>query len=433
MNSDKEMLLKELEFALKNEFLDVWYPAALDTVYGGFLSDFTFDWRPEGQQNKMIVTQSRQVWTASRAAMFYQDDKYRKIAEHGFNFLRDKMWDKTYGGFYQLRDRQGNLIPYGDGLHKVAYGNAFAIYALATYYEAFGDTSALDLARQTFAWLEKHNHDSQYKGYVDATNLDGSWIMWHPTGKTNRDITETVLKDYNSSIHLLEAFTQLYKVWPDSLVRERLLEMLTLVRDTFVNKKGYLNMYFTRDWQPLSVYDFSAEPQEADYFFDHVSFGHDVETAYLLLEAEHILGKKSYSVTLPVARALVDHALENGWDQDNGGLYYQGYYFDGSDTITIFDDTKEWWVQAEALNAFLLMAKLFPQDKKYYEAFRKQWEYIQRYLIDHQHGGWYSKGLDKSPERAKGPKGYDWKVNYHETRALINCIQMLKDEHELLK
>ena len=219
------------------------------------------------------------------------------------------------------------------------------------------------ILRANFCCLEKHNHDPQYKGYIDATNLDGSWIMWHPTGKTNRNITETVLKDYNSSIHLLEAFTQLYKVWPDSLVRERLLEMLTLVRDTFVNQKGYLNMYFTRDWQPLSVDDFSAEPQEADYFFDHVSFGHDVETAYLLLEAEHILGKKSYSVTLPVARVLVDHALENGWDQDNGGLYYQGYYFDDSDTITIFDDTKEWWVQAEALNAFLLMAKLFPQDR----------------------------------------------------------------------
>jgi mannobiose 2-epimerase len=143
-------LIEELEKSLRYELLDAWYPVCLDTVYGGFLSDFNYKWKPVGHQNKMLVTQTRHVWTTSEAAMFFNEDRYRIIAEHGFRFLKDKMWDKTYGGFYMLRNREGDSASSVYGDNKIAYGNAFAIYALAVYYKMSCDTFALDLARKTF-------------------------------------------------------------------------------------------------------------------------------------------------------------------------------------------------------------------------------------------------------------------------------------------
>ncbi len=419
IEADNQQLIDEMEESLEYELLNAWYPTTLDTVHGGFLSDFNCDWQPDGPQNKMIVTQTRHVWTASKAAQFYDKDIYRRIAEHGFHFLRAKMWDEPYGGFYTIRDREGFSIgePAQDG--KSAYGNAFAIYALSAYYAMTGDTSALNLAKKTFFWLDEHSRDPEYKGYFDRLARDGS----RPSGGS--------WKDQNSSIHLLEAFTELYGVWPDSLLRERLLEMLALIRDTITTETGYLTLFFERDWTPISFRDSSEAVRRANYFLDHVSFGHDVETAYLMLEASHALGLESDTQTLQVAKKMVDHSLAKGWDSNNGGFYYQGYYYNDSDSISIINEVKTWWVQAEGLNALLLMSKLFPEEKKYYTAFKRQWEYIKTYLIDHERGGWYEEGLDKSPEQLEAAKATDWKVSYHDVRAMMNCIKMLRSEHEL--
>lgn len=414
--------------SLREEILQVWYPLALDTVEGGFRCDFTFDWRPQGRQHKMIVTQARQVWTASQAAMFFGDAGYRRIAAHGFRFLHDKMWDKTYGGFYMLRARNGGPVDYDYQEEKRAYGNAFAIYALASYFSMSGDTSALRLAQKTFRWLEQHSYDPEYKGYFDQMARDGSLLRQDRTSTKAWDFRSIGWKDQNASIHLLEAFTELYRVWPDSLLRQRLTEMLVLIRDRFVTAKGYLTLYLKRDLTPVSFRDSSETVRKANYALDHVSFGHDVETAYLMLEASQVLGIKNDTKTLAIAKKMVDHALANGWEKRNGGFYDRGYYFAHANSIAIISEVKTWWVQAEGLNALLLMAKLFPQEKKYREAFAKEWEYINQYLIDHEHGEWYEEGLDNSPEQAQAPKARDWKVNYHNSRALMNCIKMLKSE-----
>jgi mannobiose 2-epimerase len=425
-------IIEQMEKSLNNELLDIWYPISLDTIYGGFLSDFTYNWQPNGPQNKMLVTQTRHIWTTSQASMFYEENSYCRMAEQGFHFLRDKMWDNEYGGFYMLRNRQGDTIQKNNIDNKSAYGNAFAIYALSTYFILSGDSSALKLAQKTFFWLEKHSHDSEFKGYFDNLRRDGSLPNMESSNMRRHHFNNARWKDQNSSIHLLEAFTSLYKVWPDSFLRERLLELLFLIRDTITTEKGYLTLFLKRDWTPISFRDSSQAIREANYFIDHVSFGHDVETAYLMLEASHALGLESDNKTLTIAKKMVDHALANGWDKDNGGFYYQGYYFKNVDSLSIINEKKIWWVQAEGLNALLLMAKLFPQDEKYYQAFEKQWQYIDKYMIDHKYGGWYGEGLDKSPAHEKSPKAYDWKVNYHNFRALVNCIKMLKSEHELI-
>lgn len=419
-----------MEHALKAELLDIWYPASVDSVRGGFLSDFSRDWKPAGPQHKMLVTQARHVWTASCAALFFQDAHFRKIAEHGFCFLRDRMRDPDFGGFYMLRNRGGGALPGPRGDIKSTYGNAFAIYALAAYYRLSGDSAALSLAAQTFEWLENHAHDPDFGGYFDALTREGKWLYLNGHGDDMQGyIGRAAWKDQNTSIHLMEAFAALYRVWPDSLLRERLLEMFALVRDTMVTERGCLTLFFERDWTPVSF----PGPEKTGAAADHVSFGHDVETAYLLLEAAHALGIPAGGKTLAIARKMVDHALAHGWDHETGGFFDSGRLTGPPDSLVILNDAKIWWVQAEGLNALLLMSGLFPDDPEYADAARRQWAYIDRYLIDHEFGGWYEEGLDRSPEQVRAPKATMWKVNYHNARALMNGIRMLRSECELFR
>ncbi len=417
-------IANKMEHNLTIEVLNQWYPQAMDTIDGGFLSSFTYDFKPTGDQEKMIVTQARHTWTNAKASLRYpKNDQYKDGAQHGFAFLKDVMWDKTYGGFYTLVDKQGNVK--GDS-SKTAYGNAFGIYALAAYQASSKDTMALALAKSTFYWLEKGSHDPILKGYYQHLQRNGMPIQRQPDTPSTAD---TGYKDQNSSIHILEALTELYQVWPDELLRERLNEMLLLIRDTIVTPKGYLTLFLYPDWKPVSFADSSEEVIDRHHYLDHVSFGHDVETAYLMLEASHVLGLHNDTTTLRIAKKMVDHALINGWDNNVGGFYDEGYYFKDKPGITITHDTKNWWAQAEGLNALLLMADLFPHDEmQYYTKFEMLWKYTDRYLIDHTYGDWYAGGLDKQPEMKTALKGNIWKGIYHHYRSLDNCIQRLRDQ-----
>lgn len=424
VSTERAQLADVIEHSAQTGLLDMWYPNAVDSLHGGFLTAFTFDFKPADNQNKMIVTQSRHVWTTAKAAMAYPErDHFLKASAHGVEFLKNVMWDKTYGGFHQLVDRQGNVIAEGES-QKTAYGNAFGIYGLSAFVMATGDTAALSLAKKAFHWLEQHSHDPVQKGYFQHLKQDGTVIERDASVQSTSDLG---YKDQNSSIHLLEAFTELYLVWPDPLVGERLREMLYLIRDTITTDKGYLTLFLTPDWTPVSFRDSSEAAIMQHHNLDHVSFGHDVETAYLMLEASHVAGIENDTTTLRIAKKMVDHALVNGWDSLAGGFYDEGYYFRDKPGITITRDTKNWWAQAEGLNTLLLMADLFPDDdQQYFQKFKKMWTYIDTYLIDHEHGEWYSGGLDKQPQLRSAQKGNIWKACYHQYRSMENCVKRLR-------
>lgn len=424
VRQERLALADEIEHSIRTELLNKWYPRAMDTVYGGFLSTFSFDFKPTGDQDKMIVSQARHVWTTAKAAMAYPEtDHYSKASAHGVEFLKNVMWDKTHGGFYQLVDRQGHVLP-DTTAEKTAYGNAFGIFGLAGHVMATKDTAALSLAKKAFLWLEAHSHDPDLKGYFQHLKRDGSVVKRDESVPSTSD---RGYKDQNSSIHLLEAFTELYQVWPDPLVKERLLEMLVLIRDTITTEEGYLTLFLQPDWAPVSFRDSSEDVILKHHNLDHVSFGHDVETAYLMLEASHVAGLENDTTTLRKAKRMVDHALSNGWDSVAGGFYDEGYYFRDKPGITILRDTKNWWAQAEGLNTLLLMADLFPEDEQqYFEKFKTMWNYIDKNLIDHEHGEWYSGGIDKQPQFKTALKGHIWKACYHQYRSMENCVKRLR-------
>lgn len=418
-------LADQIETSLRKETLDKWYPLAVDKEYGGFLSTFTYDFKPTDDQRKMIVTQARHTWTNAKASLRYPNvEHYKQGARYGYEFLRKVMWDSVYGGFYWLVERDGTPVK-GDTI-KTAYGNAFGLYALTAYFEATQDVQALMLARQTFQWLEQHSHDHEFKGYFQHMRRDGTPI---PRERNTPSTAELGYKDQNSSIHLLEAFTELYRVWPDPLLKERLREMLFLIRDTIVTPRGYLTLFLTREWSPVSFVSKPDSIIEQHHNLDHVSFGHDVETAYLMIEASQVLGIHADSTTHRIAKKMVDHALMNGWQEKDstGGFVDEAYYFKDREGITVTHDTMNWWAQAEGMNCLLMMSQLYTNDPmNYYDKFMKSWRYIDKNLIDHENGDWFAGGIDKQPELKTALKGHIWKACYHHYRAMTNCVDMLR-------
>lgn len=407
-----------------DELMSVWYPRIVDTVNGGYWTNFEFDWTKSETQNKFLVTQARGLWTAARAVRHYGNARpeFRSAADVGYRFLTEKMWDRENGGFFQYYPPEPGSVE--QPAYKMSYGNAFALYALAEYAKINQAPEVLAWVRRAFQWLEDKAHDPELLGYY---NIIFDQPL-NPADTAQQRYVRSIgwgqpeWKDQNSSIHLLEALTTAYEVLPEPLVRTRLAEMLHLVRDTMVNKDGYLHLYFTKDWRPIINRDSSRAYIMDHLGIDHQSFGHDIETAYLLIDAAAILDGAVDEKTLAIAKQLTDHTLTYGFDEHYYGLFDRGYRFLPDLEMEIVNDHKVWWAQAEAWHTLGLMTRYFPEEPVYAEAFRGMWTYLQEQMIDHEHGGWYPNGLDTDPESATRRKAHQWKGAYHNGRALFQIV-----------
>jgi len=266
------------------------------------------------------------------------------------------------------------------------------------------------IAQRAFRWMDEHGHDSKNGGYFEWLTRDGKPISAHPeTGKVEELPVASFpigYKSMNTHIHLLEAFAQLYEVWKDDTVRKRIEELLAIIRDKVCVEPGAMNLYFTNAWQPIP---------------DHDSYGHDVEAAYLMLEAEDALGHTHNPATERMAKMLVDHALAYGWDQAHGGFYREGTTIGRAE-----DKLKEWWVQVEGLNTLLIMHEEYGRRSDlYFKAFQQQWQFIKEYQVDSEFHGLYEMiGTDGKPTIQS--KGRIWKAAYHDGRAFLNVTERLR-------
>ena len=402
-------LADDVDGNLQKQVLAQWFPRALDTAQGGYYQNYGEDWTRGASDDKAIVYQSRLLWVAAQASQRYpaQAEAYKGYARHGLDFLAGKMWDTQDGGFYWGLDDKGNPVRNGE---KHTYGISFAIYALSGDYAATQDPRSLALAQQAYRWLDVHAHDAKNGGYYEALTRAGKPILAATADGPNDEIgTRYGFKTMNTHIHLLESLSALYHVWPDAGLRNRLEETFALVRDKIaVESVGCLNYQFTPDWRALP---------------DHDSFGHDVETAYLLTEAAEVLGRPDDARTWALARRIVDHALAFGWDADNGGFYDAGTVFGSAPATT----EKIWWVQAEGLNALLLMhARYGHEDPRYWAAFNKQWDFIRLHQTDPTYGGWYPTVARDGTPPAGHVKSDGWTEAYHQGRALLNVSATLR-------
>jgi mannobiose 2-epimerase len=397
-------LAAETEANLQKEILQKFFPVTVDEQGGGFYENYSTNWTRTAGSSKSIVYQSRLTWTSAQAARRFpaQAEMYLAMTRRGAACLADKLWDKTGGGFYWQVGANGQPTSGS----KQMYGHAFGIYALAASYQATKDQATLDLAKKAFQWLEEHSHDSVNKGYIENIGADGK----PSTAGASAVGARAGQKSMNTSIHILEALTGLYAVWPDPLLKTRVQEMLEICRDKVYSEPGYLIQYFSADWQPTVSAD---------------SFGHDVESGYLMVEAAEALGQNDPRSWM-AARHLVDHALQYGWDNQLGGLYDSGTLGAQGVVTGSLRTEKIWWVEAEQLNALLLQHEHAGKETpKYWEAFLKEWDWISKYQVDHINGGWWpTVQADGTP--ASRVKADMWTECYHQGRAMLNVSERLR-------
>lgn len=401
VSADLEGETQILEKILKENILTFWQTSTLDRELGGYRlnHDNDGDWR--GHSPKALVTQARTVWFFARLVRSgYGNKEILEAARHGYQFLKERLWDHDYGGFFWEVDAAGTTATKPD---KHLYGQSFALYALSEYALAAEDKGALKLARELFRIIEYRAHDSEFGGYREYFLRDWSTPSEDSLGYMR---VGPAVKLMNTHLHLMEAFTTYYLATRDGLARERLLELIQIQSNAVVRKQiGACTDKYSRDWTPLT-----------GPAFDRVSYGHDIENVWLLVEASAAAGI-SDGPLMDLYRTLTDYSLKYGFDWEKGGFYDWGRF--NSEAV---GRDKVWWVQAEGLVGSLTMFRL-TKDMRYKNAFSKTLQFIADEMVDWEGGDWFASISEKG--LPSGDKAGPWKSPYHNGRAMIECLKLL--------
>jgi len=391
-----------MEEALRKSIVDFWYPKSIDKAHGGYTIRFNADGSWKGDGPKMIVTQARHLWMFSRLARAGYGDRAAMLAaaDHGYRFLTTKMWDAANGGFYWEVDAAGSKTK----ANKHLYGQAFALYAISEYAMASGRQDALDFAVRFFELLERRSHDAAHGGYIEYFNEDWSEAS---AGEPSYMSTPTGLKLMNTHLHLMEAMTTFYRASKLPLAKERLLELMTIESNSVVRKDiTACTDRYQRDWTPV-----------LEGLAARVSYGHDLENIWLLVDAAQA-ANVPVSPYMDLFRANFAYSLKYGWDEKDGGFWYHGSFHQPA-----AGRSKSWWVQSEALVSALTMYRL-TKDPQYWRVFERTWAFVDQHQIDWKNGEWWESVSDQLVQR--GDKGGAWKAGYHNGRAMIESIALLK-------
>jgi mannobiose 2-epimerase len=388
----RQALAAELDAYLWTHALAPRFPRCVDKEHGGFHVGYARDWSPLEDRSRFVVYQARATWTAATVARLRPDarNEYVPYVRHGVRYLADVMWDREAGGFHTHVDLAGRAVP-GDS--RPVYGQAFAIYGLAAAHAATGDAEPLDLAKRAWRVVEDRYRDSLGPGYRSAVgdaSIDGP----------------AAHRTMNDHIHLLEAYAELLRSWRDPELRKRTEELLAFVRDRLFVEPGCLYIALRPDGRVVPA---------------PVSFGHDVETAFLMIEAEEALGREPSTATLRASRMLVDHALERGYDPVRGQLFEYGSAYGPP-----IDRSIQWWAQFEAFHALQLMEELFGrEDDRYGAAFAKAWALARDAFADPKHPGVCPQMDERGAVHCES-KSHNWFVSYHTARALLFTADRLR-------
>ena len=397
--SEIEHFVQRVERQLFGHLLPFWSGPALDHEHGGWMGWLANDLTPDQSQPKGLIVNSRILWAFSAVHCVRPEPLYFEMAGRAFDFVMNRFWDERHGGAFWRLDDRGNVL---DDSKKI-YGQAFYIYALTEFHRAIGSRAALERAQLLFDLVEKHAHDQTDGGYFEVCQRD-----WSPAGPearlSEKDMNEK--KSMNNHLHVLEAYSNLYRVWPVPRVEKRLRELVELFLTHILNPQtGHLHHFFDAQWQVRS---------------DSYTFGHDLEASWLLVEAVELLHDDALERRVrKVAVQMAETAFNEGFGAD-GGLCYEGK--DGR----IIDPGHESWPQAEALVGFLNAFEL-SHDRKFLAAALRVWNYIEEKIVDRVHGEWFWRINADGQVDSKLPKVSEWKGPYHGTRACLEALRRLKN------
>jgi mannobiose 2-epimerase len=311
------------------------------------------------------------------------------------------MRDSAYGGYYWAVDYEGTtpIKPL-----KHLYGQAFALYALSEYAQTFDEPRARELAQELFSLMDRVAHDEHYGGYVEC--FDRSWSAVAAPGYLPDD---PPAKTLNTHVHLLESVARYYRMDHAQLARQRVIELLVILSTATVRHDAAACIgVYRADWTPLPDRRNAA-----------VSYGHDLELGWLLLDAAGTVQLPIHPI-LELVRALADSALTYGFDRRNGGFYHTG-----APRKPAADRTKIWWVQAEALLA-LNVLRSWTRDERYRRAASRTLDWICERQADWVGGEWFA-AID-AKGRPHGAKTGPWKGPYHQGRALLKSLVLARGD-----
>lgn len=397
MSLPYEQWREELTAELKDNILGYWIKNTVDEKHFGFVGEIGHDGEVRADADKGLVLHARILWTFASAYRLYKDEAYLKMARRACEALNEKFRDPVNGGLYWMIDVSGQ--PAQD--KKQVYGQAFVIYALSELVRATGDAEALAWAGDLYRLLEKHAYDPVHLGYVEALARD--WTETPDLSLSGKDLNER--KSMNTHLHVLEAYTNLYRVWKPEGLRAKLKELIEVHLDKIIDSStNHFLLFFDDEWNSKS---------------DHVSYGHDIEGSWLLWEAAEVLGDEELLPKVKeAALRMAEATLAQGVDGD-GGLFNE---FDGHH----LDDSKDWWPQAEAMVGFLNAYQL-SGDSRYLAAAQGSWSFIAKYVSDREGGEWHWQVTREGvPVRsANQPKVGAWKCPYHNSRAIFEALERL--------
>jgi cellobiose epimerase len=396
--SKLKALSQSIRDQLYGNIMPFWCGPAVDHERGGWMAWLSNDLKPDRTQPKGLIVNSRILWAFSAVHQAHPEKLFRQMADRAFDCVMNRFWDAQHGGaFWRLNDA-GHVL---DDSKKI-YGQAFYIYALAEYHRAFGAPVALARAKELFELVERHAHDPRHGGYIEVCRRD-----WSEAGAearlSDKDMNEK--KSMNNHLHLLESYTNLWRVWKEPRVEQRLRELIQLFEQRILDSRTmHFNHFFDEEWRVRS---------------DSYTFGHDIEGTWLLCEAAEVLEdaallKQAEAVALP----MVEVVLKEGIDAD-GALRYEGK---GG---KIIDGGKECWPQAEAVIGFLNAFQI-SRDEKYLNAMLRVRDFIENHLVDRVHGEWFWRITPEGGVDTTLPKVSEWKGPYHGSRMCLETLRRLR-------
>jgi len=390
--------LKQLKTELTAELgaiLDYWSKNMIDTQNGGFAGQIDNNENVIQNAEKGAVLNARILWSFSASYQITKKTEHKNLAKRAFDFLSNNFYDAEFGGlFWSI-----NADKTPKDTKNQIYALAFAIYGLSEYYVISKDEKALSIAINLYLKIQKYSYDPVNKGYLEAFTRD--WQPIEDLRLSEKDANEK--KTMNTHLHIIEAYANLFRVWKDKELQKDIIELLRTIEKHFINTEtGHLRLFFDENW--------TEKP-------DVISYGHDIEAAWLLLQCAEISEDETLIGNYKKYAVQMADVTKEGLDND-GGLWYE---FDPKKNELIAE--KHWWVQAEALigfyNAYELTGK-----KNYLDIVFRNWDFIKKHLIDTKNGEWFW-GIYRDNSLIEKDKAGFWKCPYHNSRSCIELINRI--------
>ncbi|HEX2906754.1 MAG TPA: AGE family epimerase/isomerase [Phototrophicaceae bacterium] len=385
---------KQLQQELTGNILPFWLKYAPDPVNGGFYGAVTNDLQVLNEVPRSAVLCARILWTYATAYRQLGDERYLTMARQAYDYLTRVFWDHGNGGVYWSVNAQGQ--PVSD--HKHDYAQGFTIYGLSEYYRATQEPQSLQLAQTLFNLLETHAYEPVYGGYLEGRSR--TWGTLNDMSLSNKDLNCS--KSMNTLLHILEAYTNLLRIWPEAKLKAQHRALIDIFHQQVIDPDTHhFKLFFDDQWHSL---------------LNHVSYGHDIEGSWLLLEAAEVQGDETLIAQVrETATHMATAVYQEGLDAD-------GSLFNENTPEGLLDTAKAWWVQAEGMvgfyNAYQVSGQL-----RFAQAAIRCWEYIQNKLVDRTHGDWFKEIKPDGQPDAHHFKIGPWDCPYHHSRA---CLEMLE-------